>query len=526
MPPRCASPLSRHSPAAGHAAPASAGVPEGLASQGSQNRLGWAPATSSRAKIFNVPIVVCPADASKTLPRGPQVFVPVEAVPKVTHAPRQNGTAELALGRIGSFPNASSTAEMERLRAEHDSFAQQAKLEIERLKRENAQLFEQALADRIASEHARAAEVDKLQAEIKKLQSEILHREARQVDSGASADIVLELEMLRKESARQLVEVSRASAEITRLQNECAAREAEASAEIERLKSENALCSLELRQSLQEKATIERARAAEAEQSSAEIGRLRSDLDSQILSGGDRPQDFTTEEEDLCPRACIDLLPGPSEVLGAAVVTSELEGGDVDLNYLSSSASLVTCDDVVQVNWDGGFVRVGEHLYSAKQIIFRIPSEHTIRGKQYPLELNVVHVTEVEGLPPRVSILAILFEESLETTDEFLDQFCNCLPREVGVTLPLPAEVDGEPLNGATRRGFFRYQGSAAMPTLSDEVEWIVAAAPWPVSPRHIAALRSTPCCTSRSKLRNVRLAPPLHDRRVTYVLPEGAMAV
>lgn len=108
--------------------------------------------------------------------------------------------------------------------------------------------------------------------------------------------------------------------------------------------------------------------------------------------------------------------------------------------------------------------------YDFVQFHFHAGSEHTINGRQYPLELHLVHASE-DG---RLAVIGIMFVEGQENPQ--LAQLISTLPAEQGSYDPnlvfdlndlLPGDWD-----------VFRYQGSLTTPPCSEIVSWTVFETP------------------------------------------------
>jgi carbonic anhydrase len=71
-------------------------------------------------------------------------------------------------------------------------------------------------------------------------------------------------------------------------------------------------------------------------------------------------------------------------------------------------ADAVNTGHTIQVNYsDGDTLTVGGRAYQLVQYHFHAPSEHTVRGKQFPMEMHLVH-TNAEG---RLAVIGVLIAE-------------------------------------------------------------------------------------------------------------------
>jgi len=129
---------------------------------------------------------------------------------------------------------------------------------------------------------------------------------------------------------------------------------------------------------------------------------------------------------------------------------------------------------------NGGGLKLDGKDYTLKQFHFHHPSEHTVDGKQFPLEVHFVHASGDGDL----AVVGVLFNEGAANPN--LDAIWATAPGREGkaavafdidVAKFLPAKHDA-----------FRYEGSLTTPPCSETVHWTVMASPQTISPSQIAA--------------------------------------
>ncbi|XP_057831389.2 alpha carbonic anhydrase 7 [Cryptomeria japonica] len=86
--------------------------------------------------------------------------------------------------------------------------------------------------------------------------------------------------------------------------------------------------------------------------------------------------------------------------------------------YHPASATFIHDGNLVKLKWKGGFLYIDGILYELYETRFHTPSEHSINGKIYPLEMQMMHRDLNNG---GMVILAILFEID-DKINKFLDQ--------------------------------------------------------------------------------------------------------
>lgn len=174
----------------------------------------------------------------------------------------------------------------------------------------------------------------------------------------------------------------------------------------------------------------------------------------------------------------------------------------LDFKYTASMAEVINNGHTIQVNLtDGGALNLDGVAYKLVQFHFHAPSEVTINGKTYPMELHLMH-KNAEG---KWAVVALLLEEG--TANAALDSVFSNLPQTKGSKKTLD-----ENLNSATFlptvHNYFKYIGSLTTPPCSEGVRWQVLKQPVNVSKAQIAAFRTL-------YHMNARPVQPLNNRTV-----------
>ncbi|OQR90778.1 carbonate dehydratase [Achlya hypogyna] len=177
------------------------------------------------------------------------------------------------------------------------------------------------------------------------------------------------------------------------------------------------------------------------------------------------------------------------------------------LAYGSGDASVVHDGPNIFVLWCGGPTSVlvlEGNVYHPKQFHFHTPSEHTVAGIQFPLELHIVHADANDNL----AVVAFVFVYG-DADNKFLNEIWSFLPqlRTHEQAIPI-GTIDGSVLLQA-HDAFYHYSGSLTTPPFAEGVEWIVCHQPRMVSPAQVAALFTAMQCA------NARTLQPLNDRTV-----------
>lgn len=140
----------------------------------------------------------------------------------------------------------------------------------------------------------------------------------------------------------------------------------------------------------------------------------------------------------------------------------------------------------IQVNYAGAdTLDVGGDQYALVQYHFHAPSEHTIEGKRFPMEMHLVH----KAADGRLAVIGVPMVEG-RANPALAPVWAN-LPGQKGSEVKVAhVTVDVDDLLPATLTTF-RYDGSLTTPPCSEGVKWLVMTTPVEVSPEQVAAFRA-----------------------------------
>jgi carbonic anhydrase len=162
------------------------------------------------------------------------------------------------------------------------------------------------------------------------------------------------------------------------------------------------------------------------------------------------------------------------------IVKTDAKGGTSwKLDYKTTALRIAHnehMDDIIdnghtiQVTVDEGSVfTFGPKSYNLKQFHFHTPSEHTVDGKNMPMEMHLVHQADDGSL----AVVSVLFEEGKVANENFAKIIAN-LPNQKGeskhitdTTLELKVHLPKD--NYA-----YHYVGSLTTPPCSENVQWLV----------------------------------------------------
>jgi carbonic anhydrase len=130
----------------------------------------------------------------------------------------------------------------------------------------------------------------------------------------------------------------------------------------------------------------------------------------------------------------------------------------------------------IQINAaTGETLTVGDQSYALVQFHFHAPSEHTVDGEHYPMEMHIIH-SSTDG---KIAVIGVFIEEG--APNPAVAPIWRQIPKGHGseATIDLPAD----------KRLYF-YDGSYTTPPCSEGVKWFVMKEPVQLSREQIATFR------------------------------------
>jgi len=180
---------------------------------------------------------------------------------------------------------------------------------------------------------------------------------------------------------------------------------------------------------------------------------------------------------DIVTAAATPLPAGAAGFEAARLETADTRAVPVDV---------VNNGHTIQVDAVGSDALViGNERYVLQQFHFHTPSEHTVDGRSYPLEVHFVHRTA----GGKLAVVGMLFEEGKENAA--LTPFWSRLPKSAGPPVDLgKGGVDIRQILPA-RLDVYRYAGSLTTPPCSEGVNWLVLKEHSTASSAQIEAFRA-----------------------------------
>ncbi len=158
--------------------------------------------------------------------------------------------------------------------------------------------------------------------------------------------------------------------------------------------------------------------------------------------------------------------------------------GETQFAYEAHSVTVIDNGHTVEVNAEGaGSIKTEGKTFRLAQFHVHLPSEHTLNGNHYPLEVHLVH----KNAENELAVVGVMVEEgaALEGFDAVLEGI-----GEPNVTNAVKGAFDPTTLL-PHQRDMFKYEGSLTTPPCSEGVAWHVMVEPISMSKAQIAELKS-----------------------------------
>ncbi|KAL5546070.1 hypothetical protein UlMin_005757 [Ulmus minor] len=164
--------------------------------------------------------------------------------------------------------------------------------------------------------------------------------------------------------------------------------------------------------------------------------------------------------------------------------------GELRMNYKPANATIKNRGHDIAIVWlgDAGSIQINGTNYALKQCHWHSPSEHSINGRKFDLELHMVHQSTNTSQRNNIAVLGLLYQ--LGEPDLFLSQLTqdlmllNNARREIprGLVDPTAIRMGGT--------NYYRYFGSLTVPPCTEGVIWTINKQINTVSREQVLSLR------------------------------------
>ncbi len=174
-------------------------------------------------------------------------------------------------------------------------------------------------------------------------------------------------------------------------------------------------------------------------------------------------------------------------------------------SYPEGPVSIINNGHTVQANFANeakNTIKIDGVVYTLQQLHFHAPSENTIHGKRYPMEMHLVH----KNAKGEVAVVAVMFATGKANSD--LAKLWKGMPDQADQQQLIEKKID---INGLLPQDktYYRFSGSLTTPPCSEGVSWLVLKKPVTLSEKQLKQF------TDIMHHPNNRPTQPLHGRVV-----------
>lgn len=150
----------------------------------------------------------------------------------------------------------------------------------------------------------------------------------------------------------------------------------------------------------------------------------------------------------------------------------EADLAPITFHYATTGTTVLNNGHTIKVDMaPGSFIEVDGKAYNLLQFHFHTPSENTIGGVSYPMEVHLVHSDAAGNL----AVVGVMIETG--GWNPVLDKVWKQMPQKQGEKTTLTSTFDATALLPGTRDDY-RFNGSLTTPPCSEGVRWMLMKKP------------------------------------------------
>ncbi|NEU09571.1 carbonic anhydrase family protein [Flavihumibacter sp. R14] len=173
-------------------------------------------------------------------------------------------------------------------------------------------------------------------------------------------------------------------------------------------------------------------------------------------------------------------------VKGSAEWRIDYKKTPLEIAHHEHVEELINNGHTIQVTpHEGSTITYSGKVYHLKQFHFHTPSEHTINGKHYPMEIHLVHEADDKSL----AVIGVLVQEGKHNSN--FDQLIKYLPNAAGERKTHDSVSIDVSMNIPEILSAWHYIGSLTTPPCSENVQWLVLTNPVAMSMEQLSAFSS-----------------------------------
>lgn len=153
--------------------------------------------------------------------------------------------------------------------------------------------------------------------------------------------------------------------------------------------------------------------------------------------------------------------------------------------------------------YTANYINIDDKIYYLKQLDFHAPSEHTLNGRTYPLELQLVHKNQHGD----IAIVAVMFD--IDEPNQAIQNLWESFPTMTDNSMPIFSPVNINQLLPDDKT-YCRYSGSLTTPPCTEGVTWAVLKTPVALSAEQLDKFHYIVGPANNRPLQ------PLNERKIT----------
>ena len=148
----------------------------------------------------------------------------------------------------------------------------------------------------------------------------------------------------------------------------------------------------------------------------------------------------------------------------------------INFNYKPTNLNIINNGHTIQVNYtNGSFAVIDGKKYSLLQFHFHTPSEHTVSGMHFDMEMHLVHKNK-EG---KLAVVGVFIKVGKE--DKNFDSIIANIPEHKTEAKQYDEKIDVNSLL-PKNKSYFHYFGFLTTPPCTEGVSWSVLTTPIEIS--------------------------------------------
>ena len=160
----------------------------------------------------------------------------------------------------------------------------------------------------------------------------------------------------------------------------------------------------------------------------------------------------------------------------------------LDTHYIDGPITLINNGHTIQAGLKtttADTVTIDGTPFTLQQFHFHAPSENTVHGKHYAMEMHLVHKNSAGEL----TVVAVMFDKGAANPE--LDKLWSVMPQQAEQNISIKQDLNLNKLLPKVKT-YWRFSGSLTTPPCSEGVTWIVLKQPLTVSAEQLEKFTHT----------------------------------